>query len=536
MKKIIKKTAIFLIIFSLVFTFTLSKPIEVNANPAAVVAFEAGKQVIVTFGSYLVACGFYDAITNGKYEGGFIDFCEKAFFGLPPELQAEWNTLAEQPVTVYPISGMGVGQAQIPKSLADRTRNSLISTYSLPVNPTAGDITKFDVYLSDVPYDYSYTPHPYLINKREQLISQYPYYLMIGDALFMSKNIPVFTVLKYTSNSITDWKIQTSSGDGWLFVVFSNGYIFHDMQWDSYGMLSVHQGIGSMNFPIIYNNQYLSSNISMAYDGSVALDYDSWGKDTSDNVKPINIPIVNKPLGWDGTVPTQPISADTVFNGLTQLEKDFQDGKTYVDDKGNVIDNVPDLVKNPSDTMIGEVNPPSDIPILGNILGFLKSILNYLVSIWQSLVSGFQSLISGIQSILTSIVSFVTSFFDLSATWNLDGILDGLVPQIIAKTPLANFQQSYYAFKNMSTGTGSPPVITINLNKLVGTASNVGKFNNGFKNEEIKVIDFAMLDNPDMKFFNMTIIQLIRALLSLSMVSVTAFYIYRKIIPDDVIK
>lgn len=141
-----------------------------------------------------------------------------------------------------------------------------------------------------------------------------------------------------------------------------------------------------------------------------------------------------------------------------------------------------------------------DIPILGDILKILVRLYNAIIA---------------------------------QAGFSLDGILDNALAQMTERIGLDAFQRSFDAFDNMQTGYGQAPKIYINLHDLTETAQNVGSFGNGFADADSLLIDFEKLE--EIEFMGMTLIELIRAMMSLAMVSITIFYVHRKIEPSTII-
>ena len=144
--------------------------------------------------------------------------------------------------------------------------------------------------------------------------------------------------------------------------------------------------------------------------------------------------------------------------------------------------------------------------------------------------------IDAIANTLENLSYKITQFLTPTSPLSLDGTLDGYTDLFIERTGLTAFTQTENAIKNMSTGYGSPPQITINLHKLAGTASHVGSFNNNFADADVLAIDFSILERPDLTFFGMTMIQLIRTMITLAMVYATYQHVRNKIIPDKVIQ
>lgn len=164
------------------------------------------------------------------------------------------------------------------------------------------------------------------------------------------------------------------------------------------------------------------------------------------------------------------------------------------------------------------------IPGLSAILGVLKLIYSKI----SALLSGL-NVLEAIRSLIQSIVDFLVG----QGVLTLDGILDNAITTMTDKIGIDAFQNSFDAFNNMQKGHGEPPKIYINLHALVDTAQNVGSFNNGFADKDSLVVDFAKLE--EIQFMGMTLIQLIRSMLSLAMISITVFYIHRKLEPETVI-
>ncbi|WP_446787970.1 hypothetical protein [Macellibacteroides fermentans] len=248
------------------------------------------------------------------------------------------------------------------------------------------------------------------------------------------------------------------------------------------------------------------------------------------------------PINDMGTI-TLPTSQDALYEGV----------------QGVVAEDMPFEVQESLGNIQGDVGAIKGIlggigAILGNIfnkflelLGSVGSIGQVLSNIWNKILEMLASMVAFFQAILDWITSFfselaltieavLTEFFTLPAPFVLPtDMFDGMLDDLLDKTGLSAFDQTFSRLKNLQTGYGSPPEITINLHELMAATSHVG---NGFSvplaNKESLVIDFAKLQ--EVEFWNMSLIELIRALLSLSMVGMTFNYIYRKIIPDKVIE
>ena len=201
-----------------------------------------------------------------------------------------------------------------------------------------------------------------------------------------------------------------------------------------------------------------------------------------------------------------PITLETVIAGLNALDGFFDQGNTIMLADGTIIGKLAEAVRATENDLSGStVQDPSepwlyDIPILGDILQWLKKI--------YSLLSGTKA-------------------------FSFDGILDEPMQIILDRIGIDAFNDSFEAFEHMQTGYGEPPKIYINLHDLVETAQNVEHFNNQFADEDTLLIDFAKLE--EIQFMGMTLIQLIRSMMSLAMITITVFYIHRKLEPDTII-
>ena len=202
-----------------------------------------------------------------------------------------------------------------------------------------------------------------------------------------------------------------------------------------------------------------------------------------------------------------PVTLEQVLNGIGGLANFLLAGGKITLADGTVVEGSVSTAINTAEGAWEESYPSStaepwtfDIPILGDILKLLVRLYNAIIA---------------------------------QAGFSLDGILDNALAQMTERIGLDAFQRSFDAFDNMQTGYGQAPKIYINLHDLTETAQNVGSFGNGFADADTLLIDFAKLE--EIEFMNMTLIELIRAMMSLAMVSITIFYVHRKIEPSTII-
>lgn len=248
------------------------------------------------------------------------------------------------------------------------------------------------------------------------------------------------------------------------------------------------------------------------------------------------------PINDMGTI-TLPTSQDALYEGV----------------QGVVAEDMPFEVQESLGSIQGDVGAIKGIlggigAILGNIfnkflelIGSVGSIGQVLSNIWNKILEMLASMVAFFQAIMEWVNSFMselaltieavlTEFFTIPTPFVLPtDMFDGMLDDLLDKTGLSAFDQTFSRLQNLQTGYGSPPEITINLHELMAATSHIGSgFSVPLANKESLVIDFAKLE--EVEFWNMSLIDLIRALLSLSMVGMTFNYIYRKIIPDKVIE
>lgn len=197
-----------------------------------------------------------------------------------------------------------------------------------------------------------------------------------------------------------------------------------------------------------------------------------------------------------------------------------------------------------------------EIPILAEIYALgqqIRSIVNDgfgISSAISSLVSGIQGTLQSIWTTVTDILSPVTGILTgvQSLVTSVGALASGEVPaelqdriyqfsgQIFDILSWDEMSRSMAALENMGSGYGEPPVITLNLHRLVDTAQGIGHFKNTFDNEEVTVIDFEILEDERFQFMGMTIIEWIRLMFTVSMIWYTAWYVWEKIVPDDAVR
>lgn len=220
------------------------------------------------------------------------------------------------------------------------------------------------------------------------------------------------------------------------------------------------------------------------------------------------VPAVTDPVGVpqlpDNSV--DPIPLSTLVAGLNALDGFFDQGNSIILADGTVIGKLPDLAR--------AENPPMQDVSSGTMEGDVKGIRNAINSVLDW---------------LSSLYALLAKSLDLS----LEGILNAPLQTMLDRINIDAFQQSFQAFDNMQKGYGEPPKIYINLHKLAATAQNVGSFNNQFVDQDSLLIDFAKLE--EIQFMGMTLIQMIRSMMSLAMITITVFYIHRKLEPQTII-
>ncbi len=321
-----------------------------------------------------------------------------------------------------------------------------------------------------------------------------------------------------TYQPVKDLKIFYTPHSGWwsLGATSIDGY-----QWAK----DIGRNDPSMTFTISYNVQ------------STAIPLDTTFEPKNTVPPPFWLPINDM-----GTI-TLPTSQDALYEGV----------------QGVVAEDMPFEVQESLGSIQGDVGAIKGIlggigAILGNIfnkflelLGSVGSIGQVLSNIWNKILEMLASMVAFFQAIMEWVNSFMselaltieavlTEFFTIPTPFVLPtDMFDGMLDDLLDKTGLSAFDQTFSRLKNLQTGYGSPPEITINLHQLMAATTNIGSgFSVPLANKESLVIDFAKLQ--EVEFWNMSLIDLIRALLSLSMVGMTFNYIYRKIIPDKVIE
>lgn len=227
------------------------------------------------------------------------------------------------------------------------------------------------------------------------------------------------------------------------------------------------------------------------------------------------------PVNDMGTI-TLPTSQDALYDGVPLAPES----------------DVPYTPGETTGTIEGDVGIISGV--VGTIGQILSNIWNKILEILSSMVAFFQAIMAWVNSFFSelalTIEAVLTEFFTIPTPFVLPtDMFDGMLDDLLDKTGLSAFDQTFSRLQNLQTGYGSPPEITINLHELMAATTNIGSgFSVPLANKESLVIDFAKLE--EVEFWNMSLIDLIRALLSLSMVGMTFNYIYRKVIPDKVIE
>jgi len=162
-----------------------------------------------------------------------------------------------------------------------------------------------------------------------------------------------------------------------------------------------------------------------------------------------------------------------------------------------------------------------DIPVLGDILGALRGV-------WDS--------VKGIAGTVATIATSVAALASGEVPAELETRIKQFSGQIFDLLSWDELSQSMAALESFGSGYGEPPVISINLHNLLEPAQNIGRFDNGFNNTETTVIDFSILEDERFGFMGMTLIELIRMMAAISMIWYTAWYVWEKIVPDDVVR
>lgn len=203
------------------------------------------------------------------------------------------------------------------------------------------------------------------------------------------------------------------------------------------------------------------------------------------------------------------------------------------------------------------------LPLLSQIVTFIQNIIHLITSgnniitsiqgvlqsIWQSITgipqalsdiwTSVKELLSPVTGILTGIQSLVTSVTALASGEVPAELQDRIYQfsgQIFDLLSWDELSQSMAALENFGSGYGEPPVISINLHNLLEPAQNIGRFDNEFNNTETTVIDFKILEDERFGFMGMTLIELIRMMAAISMLWYTGWYVWGKIVPDEVVK
>lgn len=200
------------------------------------------------------------------------------------------------------------------------------------------------------------------------------------------------------------------------------------------------------------------------------------------------------------------ISQQNIVDGVGAINESLSNGPITLP-QGEVT-SVSDVVFNPSMPLTeGVVAPdttlPYDIPLLGDIANFFSNF-------WQKL----------------------SDFFNPPKVQPKSVTIMPVKPTPLFQESTNIFSKSARAIRDMQTGTGSAPVITLNLHKLLNVGQNVGSYSNPLPDKESKFIDFAMLEDSRFMFMGLTLIAWIRLLISSGMVITTSRYCYKKIVPD----
>ncbi len=341
----------------------------------------------------------------------------------------------------------------------------------------------------------------------------------------------------------------------------------------SYGTVDVSTGSSTLSIEWV---DYLISIMSSGdYNGSsyaeVLTEYLPTSTDTEKalvTTTPVYVPQTWEQL-WDAT-------PEIVRTGTFT---DVDTGSGEVVDPGGTTD--PDNPDDDTDIVVGDAtgtitgdgtgtgifeglgNFVLKLPLLSQIVTFIQNIIHLITSgnslitsiqsvlqsIWQSITgipqalsdiwTSVKELLSPVTGILTGVQSLVTSVGALASGEVPAELQDRIYQfsgQIFDLLSWDELSQSMAALEDFGSGYGEPPVISINLHNLLEPAQNIGRFDNEFNNTETTVIDFKILEDDRFCFMGMTLIELIRMMVAISMIWYTAWYVWGKIVPDDAIK
>lgn len=189
------------------------------------------------------------------------------------------------------------------------------------------------------------------------------------------------------------------------------------------------------------------------------------------------------------------------------------------------------------------------MPTLENILSGVTGLGNISADIKQQLEWQAQD-IDAIGTAIGDIGTTLTTEFDLvkdgitaleekidniSSPFPVEEELDigNLQDAFTSKFQVDKFRNSYDALLNMNTAQGVAPKFTIDLNALANTTSHISGVSNIFANGNVVYLDMADWNNYS--FMGMTLIQLIRTMISAGFILTTINYCYHKFIPNKVI-
>lgn len=117
-----------------------------------------------------------------------------------------------------------------------------------------------------------------------------------------------------------------------------------------------------------------------------------------------------------------------------------------------------------------------------------------------------------------------------SGTVDLNNVADS----ISGNFDINVFKSTMERLTNFDTSTPPPPKVEIDLNALARAGSAIsGYTDNIFPQDKYTLFDFSILE--DYTFQGMTLVQLIRYIISMNMILMTLLYCYRRIIPDKAV-
>lgn len=248
----------------------------------------------------------------------------------------------------------------------------------------------------------------------------------------------------------------------------------------------------------------------------------------------------NIPLDSTGSI-SIPAYQDAVYEGVTGVVSEdipFQISESVGSIQGDV--GVIKGILSGVGSLLGSLyaRAMDIVHFVSNIGQILSNILNKILEMLAVMVAFFQAIIEWVNSFFSdlalTIEAALTKFFTIPPFTLPVDMIDDFKERFFNKLGVSAFNDTFNRLKNIQTGYGSPPRITINLHKLMAATSGIGSgFTVPFPDEETLIIDFSKLE--EVEFWGMSLINVIRSLITLSMVSMTFNAIYRKIIPDKVL-